>query len=113
MQSQIKAAYSLAVLLDSQFGFGKFRIGLAPFLDLIPYAGDIIDTVLSLYIVLLAIRQHVPFSIWIKMVWNVAINLLFGIIPIAGSFVYFYRKANVKNAKLLKQYTSKELTYSS
>ena len=104
METQLKAAYSLAVLLDSQFGIGKFRIGLAPFLDLLPVAGDIIDTVLALYIVAIAVQLHVPFSIWIRMIMNVAVNLLFGSIPLLGSLVYFYRKANLKNVKLLQQY---------
>lgn len=112
MDRRIQIATTLANTLDNQFGIGKFRFGIAALIDLIPIpgVGDIIDTGLSLYIVLLAIELHVPTWVIIRMLMNIAINFIFGIIPIFGSIIYFIRKANVKNAALLKKYATQVAT---
>lgn len=106
MDRRIEIATTLAHTLDNQFGIGKFRFGIAALIDLIPIpgVGDMIDTGLSLYIVLLAIELKVPTWIILRMLGNIAINFIFGIIPFLGSIIYFIRKANVKNVTLLKKY---------
>lgn len=106
MKSHLAAATTFAFLLDNQFGIGKFRFGLNALLDLIPYLGDSLDAVLSLYIVWIAIKMRVPATILVRMISNIAINFLIGLIPVVGDVVYLVRKVNTRNLYLLKQYTS-------
>ncbi len=106
MKTHLAFASTLAYALDNLFGFGKYRFGLSAVLDLIPWIGDVIDTLLSLYIVWIAVEMKVPKRIIAKMIGNVAINFGIGLIPILGDTVYFLRKVNMKNVALLKQYSS-------
>jgi hypothetical protein len=108
MKSHLKIATTLAYMLDNLFGFGKYRFGLSALLDLIPWVGDIIDTLLSLYIVWIAVEMKVPKTIIAKMISNIGINFFVGLIPIIGDTVYFLRKVNMKNLALLQQYTSSQ-----
>jgi hypothetical protein len=106
MKNHLVVATTLAYTLDNLIGFGKYRFGLSALLDLIPGVGDIIDTCLSLYIVWIAVEMKVPKIIIARMIGNISINLLVGLIPIVGDTVYFLRKVNMKNVALLKQYIS-------
>jgi hypothetical protein len=80
---------------------------LSAVIDLIPVAGDFVDAALSLYIVSIAMQMHVPMHIYIRMLINIAINFLFGLLPIVGDLIYFIRKVNVKNVKLLEDYATR------
>ena len=107
-EDHLKRAATLAHLLDTQFGFGKYRFGLSALIDLIPVAGDFVDAALSLYIISIAVQMKVPAWIYVRMVINIAINFLFGLLPIVGDLVYFIRKVNVKNVRLLENYVAKK-----
>jgi len=99
-------ATTLAYMLDNLFGFGKYRFGLSAVIDLVPGLGNIIDTLLSMYIVWIAQEMKIPKTLIAKMLGNIAINFAIGLLPIAGDAVYFLRKVNTKNVKLLKEYIS-------
>jgi uncharacterized protein DUF4112 len=104
MKNHLAVATALAYMLDNLIGFGKYRFGLSALLDLIPGVGDIIDTCLSLYIVWIAVQMKVPKVVIARMIGNISVNSLIGLIPIVGDTVYFLRKVNMKNVALLKQY---------
>lgn len=93
-------------LLDNAIGIPgtKFRIGIDPILGLVPGAGDLIGTALSAYIVVEAARLGIPKSILGRMVRNIAIESVFGSIPIVGDMFDFAWKANMKNVDLLEEY---------
>jgi hypothetical protein len=105
MKNRLTLATTLAYTLDNFIGIGKYRFGLSAVLDLIPGVGDIIDTCLSLYIVLIAVEMKVPKIVVARMIGNISINLFVGLIPIVGDTVYLLRKVNMKNVALLKQYS--------
>jgi hypothetical protein len=94
----------LAYALDNQFGIGNFRFGLSVLLDAIPGVGDFIDVVLSLYIVWIAMQMRVPSKIIGTMIGNIATNFVLGLVPVVGELTYMFRKVNIKNVNLLKQY---------
>lgn len=105
-KQHLKAATFVAMLLDSRFGIGKFRFGLAAVLDLLPEVGDIIAAVLSFYLVWIALEMDMPSSLIAQMVGNILFNLFFGLIPVVGDIVYLVHKANLKNLAILQSYAS-------
>jgi hypothetical protein len=96
----------LAWLLDSVFVIPgiNVRFGVDAIIGLIPGLGDLAGVVLSSYIVREASRLGLPKSVLIRMVVNVAIEGVIGIIPFAGDVFDAAWKANQRNVQLLNQY---------
>jgi hypothetical protein len=91
------------ILLDEAFvipGTG-IRFGLDGIIGLVPGLGDILAAVLSLVIPLAAWVRGVPYITLIRMLANVSIGLLVGMVPIAGDIFDVYWKANRRNYRLL------------
>ena len=100
----------LAHLLDSQFKipFTQIRIGWDFILGLIPVAGNLLTTLVSIYIVVTARHYRVSRWVWLKMILNVLIDTLLGAIPIAGNIADAFWRSNDKNIKLLKEAIEKQ-----
>jgi hypothetical protein len=81
---------------------GGFRFGLAGIIGLVPGFGDLVDALVSLYIVHRAIRLGVSRVGIARMMVNVAIEAIAGSIPIAGDLFDVAFKANRRNYRLLK-----------
>lgn len=107
MESHLKAASILSNLLDNQFDIGGVRFGLNSFVDLVPVFGDIVAAILSLYLVWIAVKMQLPRLKIIQMLSNILINFLIGLIPVIGDAAYIFRKANMKNLAILKEYAFK------
>lgn len=85
----------LAWLLDSSIRLpGGFRIGLDGIIGLIPGVGDLLASSLSMYIIGQAARLNVPAIVLVRMVENVALELVVGSIPVIGDIFGFAFKAN-------------------
>jgi hypothetical protein len=95
---------SLSLFLDSKFKIAGFKFGYDGLLGLIPVAGDVITMSLSMYIVTRALFMKYPTPILIKMVINILIENLIGIVPFFGNIFDFAWKSNLKNIKLLEQF---------
>ena len=96
---------ALAWWLDSSIRLpGGFRIGVDAILGLVPFLGDVLGLLLSGYIVLQAARLHVPLSVLGRMLLNVAIEGVIGLVPLAGDLFDAAWKANLKNISLLEGY---------
>lgn len=109
MEAQLKAASILTNILDNQFAILGVRFGINSFFDLIPGLGDIIATLLSLYLVWIAVEMELPKLGIAQMLWNILVNFLIGLIPIVGDAIYIFRKANVKNLRILNEYAKKQV----
>ena len=96
---------ALAWLLDSSIRLpGGFRIGVDALFGLLPFFGDAAGVVLSGYIVSQAARLGLPPSVLRRMVFNVAIEGVIGIIPVFGDIFDAAWKANQRNIRLLEQH---------
>ena len=104
MENHLKAAGAFAELLDNKFSFFGFRFGINAIIDIIPEAGDIVATILSFYLIWIALKMKLPSVKIAKMFWNIFINFFFGLIPFLGDAVYLLHKSNLKNYKILKDY---------
>ena len=106
MNSHLKVATRLANLLDNSLQVGPYRFGLSGLINIIPGIGDVIDALLSLYLVWIAFQMEVPARIMLQMLGNIGINFVLGAVPVLGDLVYLVRKVNLKNLQLLQEYAA-------
>ncbi|MBA3393557.1 MAG: DUF4112 domain-containing protein [Deltaproteobacteria bacterium] len=86
----------LATVLD--------RYMIDPVIGLIlPGAGDVLGSLLGLYTVSIAIRRRMSPVIIARMLTNLGVDALLGIVPLLGDLIDVGFKANVRNAELLEQ----------
>ena len=78
------------------------RFGLDPLVGLLPIAGDLSTGVLSVYIVTEAVAVGVSRATLVRMLLNVAIDVVVGSIPVLGALFDFAWKANERNVSLLE-----------
>lgn len=94
---------ALARWLDYAFALpGGFQFGLAGIIGLIPGIGDIVDALVSLYIIVRAIQLGISRVAIARMLVNVGIEALAGSVPILGDLFDIAFKANRRNFQLLK-----------
>jgi len=99
-----------ADLTDSRFRipFTKIRFGIDSIIGLIPVVGETIGLVLSLYLLREAFKLGVPTSLKLKMLCNVLVDWVIGLVPIAGDIADVAFKANIRNIKLLLEHIDLE-----
>ena len=102
--THLKIARTLVKLLDSQFQIWKFKFGLDPLIGLLPGGGDAFAAILSFYIVFVAILHKLPILKIIKMIVNIILDFLIGVIPILGDFFDFFINPNTKNMQILEKH---------
>jgi hypothetical protein len=109
-QARLSRIRWLSYLLDEQFGIPgtRYRIGLDGLLGLLPGVGDIIGTLLSVYVLFEAILIGVPKVTLLRMVANIALDTVVGAIPVLGDVFDVAWKANKKNAALLSAYLTSQ-----
>jgi hypothetical protein len=88
---------------------GGFRFGLAGIIGLIPGIGDIIDALISLYIVTRAIQLGIARVAIARMLVNVGIEAVAGAVPFLGDLFDIAFKANKRNYQLLKSHLAHPL----
>lgn len=103
-ETHLKIAKIVVKLLENQFTIWKFKFGLDPILGLFPGAGDLIPAILSFYIVFVAIIHKLPWLKILRMVVNIFLDFLIGVIPVLGDFFDFIVNPNTKNMAILEQY---------
>jgi len=96
---------ALAHLLDNSIpipGTGT-RFGLDAVVGLIPGIGDAVGGVLSAYIVFEAARLGAGPAVIVRMLLNIAVETVFGAVPVIGDLFDAGWKANAKNVRLMHQ----------
>jgi hypothetical protein len=97
---------ALATLLDTALvipGTGV-RFGLDALIGLFPVVGDIITTALSLFIVHEAYQLGAPRHVIARMLGNVALDGVFGAVPLVGDAFDVLWRANRRNVRLLREW---------
>lgn len=100
-------ARRLSVLLDSAVTIPgtSIKIGLDPILGLIlPELGDTLTAAVSVTLLGVAFRERVPKLVLARMLVNIAIDALFGAIPVVGDVFDFAFRANDKNLALIERH---------
>ena len=85
---------------------GGMRIGIDPIIGLVPGIGDLIATVLSLYLVYEAALLGLPKRILLRMLANVSFEMFAGTFPVIGDIFDAVWKANMRNLRLVELHYS-------
>jgi len=96
---------------DSSIGipFTKFQIGAEAIIGLVPLVGDAAGLVLSSYVLIEAQRAGASKGVKLRMLRNMGIDFLGGLLPVVGDAFDAIYKANTRNTKLLKNYLEEQL----
>jgi len=96
----------LTTILDSslRIPFTHRTVGLDPILGLVPWAGDAIGALLSGYLVWESARLGVSRGTLVRMLLNVALETVIGVIPLIGDLFDAAWKANSRNLKMLERH---------
>ena len=104
MEHHLRIAEYLSDLLDNKFSIFGVRFGIDPILGLFEGVGDIITVIVGLYFIWIARQLDVSKSDIGRMISNVMIDFLIGIIPVFGDLFDFAFKSHVKNLEILRAY---------
>jgi hypothetical protein len=108
-QEKAQRLEKLAWILDSVIPIPgtNWRIGLDGLIGLIPGVGDISAGAISTYILYQALRMGVPTMVVGRMLLNIVMESVVGVIPFFGDIFDFAFKANKRNVELLREYVDK------
>jgi hypothetical protein len=102
----LAALRQLKYYLDEVFripGTG-IRVGWDPIVGAVPWVGDLLTALLSGAIVVQAHRMRVPRIVQMRMLLNIGIDLLIGVVPLAGDIADVFWKSNTRNFALLERH---------
>jgi len=108
LDRRLNALRSLQRLLDDAFRVPgtSIRFGWDPLIGLMPWVGDVLTAILSCAIILQAHHMRVPRVVQLRMVMNVAIDVIVGVIPLVGDVADVFWKSNAKNFALLERHAA-------
>ena len=100
---------ALATLLDTAIVIPgtQIRFGLDALIGLVPGIGDLVTTLLSLFIVSEARALGAPPLLIARMIANVALDGVVGAVPLAGDAFDVAFRANRRNMALLRAHLDK------
>ena len=109
MNKHLKIAQYITNILENRFRVLGFKFGLDPVLGMFPGRGDIVTAGLSFYIVWIAIQMKAPQEVVSKMLENIVMVFVIGIIPVLGDLSDFVFKSNSRNLRLLEEYATRNV----
>src|SRR5688572_9918969 len=110
-QSQrLEALRKISQLLDLAFPVPgtSYHFGLDPILGLFPGIGDLVSPLFTIGILWESRDLALPRVVQLRMIFNVAIDALTGVVPIVGDLFDFAWKSNDMNMALLERHAQEE-----
>jgi hypothetical protein len=86
----------------------SYRVGLDPILGLVPGIGDLVSPLFTIGILWQARELALPRVVQLRMIGNVAIDALVGVVPVVGDLFDFAWKSNKMNLALLERHAQEE-----
>ena len=104
-RAEIERLDRLAKLLDSRFRIPgtSIRFGLDGLLGVVPVVGDTLVLLPSAWMVWRGWRLGVPRRHLVRMAANTGVDYAVGLVPVAGDLFDDTFKANLRNARILRQ----------
>jgi hypothetical protein len=104
--ARVDSLRKLMRLLDEAFRVPgtRLRFGWDPIIGLIPWVGDLLTAIVGCAIVVQAHKMRVPGVVQLRMLLNIGIDFLAGVVPIVGDAFDFVWKSNKKNFALLERH---------
>ncbi|MFN2458406.1 MAG: DUF4112 domain-containing protein [Chitinophagaceae bacterium] len=96
----------LAKLMDSRFRIPgtNIRFGLDSLIGLIPGAGDLSTFAVSGYMLWIMAKNGASGFVLARMVMNVLVDAIVGMVPVLGDIFDVAFKANMRNMKLMQEH---------
>ncbi len=106
VDARLKWVTAASHLLDNQFRLPgtKFRFGLDPLMGLVPIVGDLGSFAISGALVMTMARHGASRHVILRMLFNIFLDAIIGIIPVIGWIFDFTYKANQRNVELLQHH---------
>jgi hypothetical protein len=103
-QRRLKGIDNLAKLMDAQFTIPgtNIRFGLDSLIGLIPGAGDLSTFAVSGYMLWIMAKNGASGYVLTRMVLNILIDAIVGIVPVLGDLFDIAFKANMRNMRLMQ-----------
>jgi hypothetical protein len=100
----------LAKLLDVAFILPgtQIRYGIDGIIRLVPVVGDLVATAFSLWLVREARALGAPWHVTVRMLGNVAVDGVVGMVPLAGDAFDVLFRANMRNVRLLRRWLDRQ-----
>ncbi len=109
MERDLAVADKLAQWLDSKYSVGGVRFGFDTIIGLLPGVGDGATALLALYPVYLAGRHNLGGWTVFRMLTNVLLDFVIGLVPLLGDAGDLVFKSNRRNFVLFKRAAEKRL----
>lgn len=104
MNKHLRAAEHITNILENQFQIFGVRVGLDPIMGLLFGAGDLATFIVGLYYIWIAKQYKLPDAAIGRMMFNIMIDFLIGLIPFIGDLFDFSFKAHSRNLQILKDH---------
>ena len=107
--SRMQAIRAWRTLLDSAFRVPgtQIRFGWDPIIGLVPWVGDVATALFACALIVQAHQMRVPRVVQLRMLINVAADVLLGLVPIFGDVADVFWKANARNMQLLERHAAR------
>jgi len=114
--TQVQIEHELEVLarvMDNQFAIPVlgWRFGMNAIIDLIPGIGDIATSLVAVYVLISAVRYHVPKITLLRMGTNIGIYFMGNMVPWVGDIFGIWWKPNIRNLRLLHKRATVSAAY--
>ncbi len=95
----------LATVMDDWIRIPGTKIGFGwdAILGLVPGLGDIVTLIPQCLLIAHALRLRVRKRVFAKMILNILIDVLVGVVPVVGDILDVFWKSNRRNAELLQE----------
>lgn len=105
-QQALKQLDLLASLMDNKFRVPgtDIRFGLDALIGIIPGVGDFATFLVSGYMLSVMSRNGASGFVMARMILNVVVDTLIGMVPLIGDIFDVAFKANIRNMKLMKEH---------
>ncbi|WP_192821998.1 DUF4112 domain-containing protein [Rufibacter sp. LB8] len=106
LDDRLRWVQSVSKLLDNQFTFPgtNFKFGLDPIIGLLPVVGGMSTMAMSGVLVMTMARHGASRYLIMRMLFNVVLDTVIGMIPVLGWIFDFTYKANQRNVELLRRH---------
>jgi hypothetical protein len=103
LAKDLERARALANWLDAKFEVGGVRFGLQGIVGLLPIGGDAITTLAGFYPLLVAYRHKLGGDVMTKLIANLAVQFVMGLLPWIGDYADVWFKANLRTLAVLER----------
>ena len=110
MQARLELLSQWSTRLDSAFEIPGLRVrfGWDPLLGVVPGLGDLVTPLYSIAVLVTAAQLGIPRVVQLRMLLNVIVDALIGVVPIVGDLFDVAWKANDWNMRLLERHAWEE-----